>query len=79
MEIQFINRKLIGKPHFSDLLKIVLTIQKKKVGNNHHKDYAADCMLSNNPITVGDFAALFSCTTMVQASDSTTASTLSSI
>ena len=34
----------------------------------------ADCMPSFNPITVEGFAALFSCTAVVQASDSMTAS-----
>ena len=47
------------------------SFQESRVFFRH---YAADCMPSFNPIMVEGYAALFSCTAVVQASDSMTAS-----
>ena len=65
-------KKIIGNPNFSNLLKRIVN-RFKRAG------YSLDIMrqtacLVFNPIMVEGYAALFSCTALVQASDSMTAS-----
>ena len=65
-------KKIIGNPYFSDLFKRIVN-RFKRAG------YTLDIMrqtarLVFNPIMVESFAALFSCTAVVQASDSMTVS-----
>ena len=65
-------KKIIGNPNFSDLFKHIAN-RFKRAG------YTLDIMrqtacLVFNPIMVEGYAALFSCTAVVQASDSMTAS-----
>ena len=65
-------KKIIGKPNFSNLFKRIVN-RFKRAG------YSLDIMrktacLVFNPIMVEGYAALFSCTAVVQASDSMTAS-----
>ena len=64
--------KIIGNPNVSNLLKRIVN-RFKRAG------YYLDIMrqttfLVFNPIMVEDYAALFSCTAVVQASNSMTAS-----
>ena len=65
-------KKIIGNPNFSDLFKRIVNRFKRAW-------YILDIMrqtacLVFNPIMVEGYAALFSCTAVVQASDSMTAS-----
>ena len=65
-------KKIIGNPNFSNLFKRIVN-RFKRAG------YTLDIMrqtacLVFNPIMVEGFAALFSCTAVVQASDSMAAS-----
>ena len=65
-------KKIIGNPNFSDLFKRIVN-RLKRAG------YTLDIMrqpacLVFNPIMVEGYASLFSCMTVVQASDSMTAS-----
>ena len=65
-------KKTIGNPNFSDLFKRIVNRFKSAV-------YTLDIMrqtacLIFNPIMVEGYAALFSCTAVVEASDSMTAS-----
>ena len=65
-------KKIIGNPNFSNLLKRIVNRFKRA-------EYSLDIMrqtacLVFNPIMVEGYAALFSCTAVVQASDSMTAS-----
>ena len=65
-------KKIKGNPTFSNLLKRI-------VNRFERAGYSLDIMrqtacLVFNPITVEGHAALFSCTAVVQASDSMTAS-----
>ena len=65
-------KKIIGNPNFSNLLKRLVN-RFKRAG------YSLDIMrqtacLVFNPFMVEGYAALFSCTAVVQASDSMTAS-----
>ena len=65
-------QKLIGNPDFSDLFKRIVNRFKRAV-------YTLDIMrqttcLVFNPVMVEGYAALFSCTALVQASDSMSAS-----
>ena len=65
-------KKIIGKPNFSNLLKRI-------VNRFRRAGYSLDFMrqtacLVFNPIMVKSYAALFSCTAVVQASDSMAAS-----
>ena len=65
-------KKIIGNPNFSNLFKRIVN-RFKRAG------YSLDIMrqtacLVVNPIMVEGLAALFSCTVVVQASDSMTAS-----
>ena len=72
-DLEYKVKKIIGNPNFSNLLKRMENRFKRGV-------YSLDIMwqtacLVFNPITVEGYAALFSCTVVVQASDSMTAST----
>ena len=63
-------KKIIGNPNFSYLLKRIVK-RFKRAG------YSLDIRRQTaffNPIMVEGYAALFSCTAVVQASDSMTAS-----
>ena len=65
-------KKIIGNPNFSNLLKLIVN-RFKRAG------YTLDIMrqtayLVFNPIMVEGYAALLSCTVVVQASNSMTAS-----
>ena len=65
-------KKIIGNPNFSNLFKRIVN-RLKRAG------YTLDIMrqtacLVFNPIMVEGYAALFSCTAVVQASDSMPAS-----
>ena len=65
-------KKIIGNPNFSGLFKRIVNRFKRAV-------YTLDIMwqtvcLVFNPIIVEGYAAIFSCTAVVQASDSMTAS-----
>ena len=65
-------KKIIGNPNFYNLFKRIVN-RFKRAG------YSLDIMpqtacLVLNPIMVESYAELFSCTTVVQASDSMTAS-----
>ena len=65
-------KKIIGNPNFSDLFKRIVNCFKIAW-------YTLDIMrqtacLVFNPIMVECYAAIFSCTAVVQASDSMTAS-----
>ena len=64
-------KKIIGNPNYSDLFK-------RFVNRFNKAGYTLDIMrqttcLVFNPIMVEGYAALFSCTAVVQASDSMTA------
>ena len=65
-------KKIIGNPNFSDLFKRI-------VNQFRRAEYTLDIMrqtacLVFNPIMVGGYAALFSCTAVVHASESMTSS-----
>ena len=65
-------KKIIGNPNFSNLFKRIVNLFKRA-------GYSLDIMrqtacLVFNPIMVEVYAALFSCTAVVQASDSMTVS-----
>ena len=65
-------KTIIGNPNLPDIfLTYCKPFQENRVYFRH---YAADCMPSFNPIMVEGYAALFSCTVVVQASDSMAAS-----
>ena len=71
-ELVYKFKKIIGNPNFSNLFKRIVN-RFKRAG------YSLDIMrqtacLVFNPIMVEGYAALFSCTAVVQASDSMTAS-----
>ena len=66
-------KKIIGNPNFSYLFERIVVNRFKRAG------YSLDIMrqtacLVFNPIMVEGYAALFSCTAVVQASDSMMAS-----
>ena len=61
-------KKIIGNPNFSNLLKRI-----KRAGYSLDIMRQTACLVSN-PIMVEGYAALFSCTAVVQASDSMTVS-----
>ena len=63
--------KIIGNPNFSDLFKRIVN-RFKRAGYTF--DMRKTACLVLNPIMVEGYAALFSCTAVVQASDSMTAS-----
>ena len=71
-DLIFIFKKIIGNPKFSNLFKRIVNRFKRAA-------YSLDTMrqtacLVFNPIMVDGYAALFSYTAVVQASDSLTAS-----
>ena len=71
-ELVYKFKKIIGNPNLSNLLKHIVNCFKRA-------GYSLDIMrqtacLVFNPIMVEGYAALFSCTAVVQASDSMTAS-----
>ena len=72
MEISYINLRksleILTSLIFQTYSK---SFQESRVFFRH---YAADCMHSFNPVMVEGYAALFSCTAVVQVSDSMTAS-----
>ena len=63
-------KKIIGNPNFSDLFK---RVNRFKRAMNTLDIMRQSACLVFNPIMVEGFAALFSCTAVVQASDSMTA------
>ena len=65
-------KKIIGNPNFSDLLKHIV-IRFKRARHTLDILRQTACVVIN-PIMVEGYAALFSCTAVVQASDSMTAS-----
>ena len=68
-------KKIIGNPNFSDLFRrIVKRIRRTGYNLDHMRQTA--CLVFN-PIMVDDYAAIFGCTTVVQAWDSMTALMLS--
>ena len=71
-DLVYIFKKIIGNPNFSDLFKGIVNRFKRAL-------YILDIMrqtacLVVNPINAEGYAALFSCTLVIQASDSMTAS-----
>ena len=72
MEIWYINlRKSLEYPNFSNLFKRIVN-RFKRAG--YTLDMSQTACLVFNPIMVEGYAAFFSCTAVVQASDSMTAS-----
>ena len=72
MDMVYRFKKIIGNPNFSNLFK-------RKVNRFKRAGYSLDIMrqttcLVFNPIIVEGYASLCSCTAVVQASDSMTAS-----
>ena len=65
-------KKIIGNPNFSNLLKRIVNRFKRAAYSLDIKRQTA--CLAFNPIMDEGYAALFSCTAVVQASDSMTAS-----
>ena len=68
-------KKIIGNPNFSDLFKRIVN-RFRRAGYTLDIMRQASCLVFN-PIMVegyAQYAALFSCTAVVQASDSMTAS-----
>ena len=66
-------KKIIGNPNFSDLFKRFVN-RFKKAGFTLDIMRQTACIVFN-PIMVEGYAALFSCTAVVQASDAMTSST----
>ena len=64
-------KKIVGNPNFSNLMKHIVN-RFKRAG--YSLDMRRTACLVFNPIMVEGYAALFSCTAVVQASDSMTAS-----
>ena len=65
-------KKIIGNPNFSDLLKRIVN-RFRRAGYSKDIMRQTACLVFN-PNMVEGYAALFSCTAVVQASDSMTAS-----
>ena len=65
-------KKIIGNPNLSDLFKRIVN-RFKRAGYTLEIIRHTACLVYN-PIMVEGYAALFSCTAVVQASDSMTAS-----
>ena len=65
-------KKIIGNPQFSDLFKRIVNRFKRAGYTLYIMRQTA--FLIFNPIMVKGYAALFSCTALVQASESMTAS-----
>ena len=64
-------KKIIGNPNFSNLSKRIVN-RLKRAG--YSLDMRQTACLVFNPIMVEGYSALFSCTAVVQVSDSMTAS-----
>ena len=64
-------KKIIGNPNFSDLFRRI-DKRFRRTGYNLDIMRQTACLVFN-PIMVDDYAALFSCTAVVQALDSMTA------
>ena len=64
-------KKITGNPNFSNLLNFIVN-RFKRAG--YSLDMRQTACLVFNPIMVEGYAALFSCTAVVQASDSMMAS-----
>ena len=71
-DLVYKSKKIIGNPNFSNLSKRILN-RFKKAGYSLDNMQKTACLVFN-PIMVEGYAALFSCTAVVQASDSMTAS-----
>ena len=65
-------KKVIGNPNFSNLFKRIVDCFKR-AGHSLDIMRQTTCLVFN-PIMVEGYAARFSCTTVVQASDSMTSS-----
>ena len=65
-------KKIIGNPNFSNLFKRIVN-RFKRAGYTFDIVRQTACLVFN-PIMVEGYAALFSCTAVVQVSDSMTAS-----
>ena len=65
-------KKSIGKPNFSNLLKRIVN-RFRRAGYSLNIIRQTACLVFN-PIMVESYAAFFSCTAVVQASDTMTAS-----
>ena len=65
-------KKIMGNPNFSDLFKRIVN-RFRRAGYTLDIMWHTACLFFN-PIMVEGYAALFSCTAVVQASDSMTAS-----
>ena len=70
-DLVYKSKKIIGNPNFSILFKRIVN-RFKRAG--YSLDMWQAAYLVFNPIMVEGYAALFSCTAGVQASDSMTAS-----
>ena len=66
-------KKIIGNPNFSNLLKRIVN-RFKRAGYSLNIMRQTARLVFFNPIIVEGYAAIFSCTAVVQASDSMTAS-----
>ena len=64
-------KKIIGNPNFSNLFKRIVNLFKRA---GYSLDMWQTACLVFNPIMIEGYAALFSCTAVVQASDSMRAS-----
>ena len=71
-DLVHILKKIIGNPNFSILFKRIVN-RFKRAWYSLDKMRQTACLVLN-PIMVEGYAALFSCTAVVQASDSMTAS-----
>ena len=71
-DLVYIFKKVIGNPNFHELFKRLVN-RFKRTGYTLDFMRQTACLVMN-PIMVEGYAALFSCTAMVQASDSMTAS-----
>ena len=65
----------MGRAKFSDQFRIIIIIRHKRIGYDLNVMQQSAC-LEINPITVDNFAALFNCMPVDQASDSMMAPTL---
>ena len=68
-------KKIIGNPNFSDLFRRIVK-RLRRTGYNLDIVRQTACLVFN-PIMIDDYAALISCTAVVQAWDSMTALMLS--
>ena len=71
-DLVYKSKKIIGNPNFSNLFKRIVN-RFKRPGFSLLIMWQTACLVFN-PIMVEGYAALFSCTSVVQVSDSMTAS-----